>query len=89
MKKQYFKLEIIQVENGTQATGEFRCSPKFLTHYLGRVLKESPELIPIFLDATGVALIGSGQKLNSDTPKTLEYFAPTENEKLFFDEIFG
>ena len=89
MKKQYFKLEIIQLENGTQASGEFRCSGTFLTKYLGRVLKASPDLIPIFLDATGQALIGSGHPLNGDQSKTLEYFAPTDADKRFYDEIFS
>jgi len=89
MKNQYFRIAIIQGETGTSATGEFKCTGKFLTHYLARILKENPELIPLFLDATGQALIGSGHKLNSDQAQTLTYLEPKATDNRFFDEIFG
>lgn len=89
MKNQYFKLEIAQKDNGTQVTGEFKASPKFLTHFFGQILKEQPFLITVFLDAAGEALISSGNPQPSDEPKELEYFVPTPEDLRFYDELFG
>jgi hypothetical protein len=87
MKKQYFILKIKQSEAGTDVSAEYETTAAFLSKFLGKVLKMQPELIPIFLDATGAALIGD---LPPETQRCeiLANFTQTPDER-FYDEILG
>jgi hypothetical protein len=57
MQKEHFTLTIIKNGNQVSAICNSDMKTENLGRYLAEVLKEMTDLIPVFLDATGIALI--------------------------------
>lgn len=75
MEKQHFSIEISEIPGGEICKVFGKFSPEWLAKALAETLKLYPQLLPVFLDATGNYLIGesgNAQKIEAEAAEVAE-----------------